>query len=38
VTPTATGFLLTNPAAEANRLKARKALRGSSPDFPDHRE
>jgi antitoxin VapB len=36
VTPTATGFLVTDPAAEARRLKALKALRGSCPDFPDH--
>lgn len=35
VTPTATGFLITDPAAEARRLKALKALRGSCPDFPD---
>lgn len=35
VTPTATGFLVTDPAAEARRLKALKALRGSCPDFPD---
>ena len=36
VTPTATGFLITDRAAEARRLKALKALRGSCPDFPDH--
>lgn len=36
VTPTATGFIVTDPAAEARRLKALKALRGASPDFPDH--
>lgn len=36
VTPTATGFMVTDPAAEARRLKALKALRGSAPDFPDH--
>ena len=36
VTPTATGFIITDPAAEAKRLKALKALWGSSPDFPDH--
>ena len=36
VTPTATGFVLTDPAAEARRLKALMALRGSAPDFPDH--
>lgn len=35
VTPTATGFLVTDPAAEVRRLKALKALRGSCPDFPD---
>lgn len=37
VTPTATGFIATDPAAEARRLKVLKTLRGSSPDFPDHR-
>jgi virulence-associated protein VagC len=37
VTPTATGFIATDLAAEARRLKALKALWGSSPDFPDHR-
>ena len=36
VTPTATGFIVSDPAAEARRLKALKALWGSSPDFPDH--
>lgn len=36
VTPTATGFVITDPAAVARRLKALKALRGSAPDFPDH--
>lgn len=36
VTPTATGFMATDPAAEARRLKALKALWGSAPDFPDH--
>ena len=36
VTPTATGFIVTDPAAEARRLKALQALRGSAPDFPDH--
>jgi virulence-associated protein VagC len=36
VTPTATGFVMTDPAAEAKRLKALQALRGSAPDFPDH--
>jgi antitoxin VapB len=36
VTPTATGFTLTDPKAEARRLKALQALRGSAPDFPDH--
>lgn len=30
------GFIVTDPAAEARRLKALKALRGSAPDFPDH--
>ena len=38
VTPTATGFIATDPAAEARRLKALKALRGSCPDFPDYRK
>lgn len=37
VTPTATGFVAIDPAAEAQRLKALKALRGSAPEFPDHR-
>ena len=36
VTPTATGFVITDPGAAARRLKALKALRGSAPDFPDH--
>lgn len=36
VTPTATGFMITDPKAEARRLKALRALRGSAPDFPDH--
>jgi virulence-associated protein VagC len=36
VTPTATGFIAVDPAAEARRLKALKALRGSARDFPDH--
>ena len=36
VTPTATGFMITDPKAEARRLKALQALRGSLPDFPDH--
>ena len=36
VTPTATGFIVTDPAAEARRLKALRALRGSCPEFPDH--
>jgi len=35
VTPTATGFVATDPAAEAKRLKALRALWGSCPDFPD---
>lgn len=35
VTPTATGFVVTDPAAEARRLKALKALRGSCPEFPE---
>ena len=30
------GFIVTDPAAEARRLKALQALRGSAPDFPDH--
>lgn len=37
LTPTATGFLVTDPVAEARRLRALRALRGSAPDFPDHR-
>ncbi|HZZ59543.1 MAG TPA: hypothetical protein VFE31_17050 [Opitutaceae bacterium] len=37
LTPTATGFVATDPAAEARRLRALKALRGSAPDFPDVR-
>lgn len=36
VTETATGFIATDPAAEARRLKLLLSLRGSSPDFPDH--
>ena len=36
VTPTATGFMITDPKAEARRLKALQALWGSEPDFPDH--
>lgn len=36
VTPTATGFMVVDPKAEARRLKALQALRGSAPDFPDH--
>ena len=36
VTPTATGFMITDPKAEGRRLKALQALRGSAPDFPDH--
>lgn len=36
VTPTATGFVMTDLKAEARRLKALQALRGSAPDFPDH--
>jgi antitoxin VapB len=35
VTPTATGFIISDPAAEARRLRALRALRGSAPDFPD---
>ena len=38
VTPTASGFIAVDPAAEARRLKALRALRGSCPDFPDHRK
>jgi len=37
LSPTATGFVAVDPAAEARRLKALKALRGSAPDFPEHR-
>lgn len=37
VTPNGNGgFTVTDPAAEARRLKALQALRGSAPDFPDH--
>jgi virulence-associated protein VagC len=37
ITPTGNGgFIVTDPAAEARRLKALKALWGSAPDFPDH--
>jgi hypothetical protein len=36
ITPTATGFMMTDPKAEARGLKALQALRGSLPDFPDH--
>ena len=37
VTPNGNGgFIVTDPAAEARRLKALKALWGSAPDFPDH--
>ena len=36
ITPTATGFVVTDPAAEAKRLKALQALWGSAADFPDH--
>jgi hypothetical protein len=28
--------MITDPKAEARRLKALQALRGSAPDFPDH--
>ena len=37
VTATATGFVMTDPAAEARRARALRALWGSAPDFPDHR-
>ena len=36
ITPVGSGFVVTNPAAEAKRLKALQALWGSAPDFPDH--
>jgi virulence-associated protein VagC len=37
ITPSgAGGFIVTDPAAEARRLKALQALRGSAPDYPDH--
>ena len=36
VTPTSTGFIVTDSAAEARRLKRLKSLRGSGPDFPAH--
>ncbi len=35
LTPTATGFVVTDPAAEAKRLRALRALYGSAPDLPD---
>lgn len=38
VSPTATGFVATDPAAEARRLKALRTLWGSCPDFPDVRK
>ncbi|MGH8019053.1 MAG: hypothetical protein ACREIA_12315 [Opitutaceae bacterium] len=38
VSPTATGFVATDPAAEARRAKALRALWGSCPDFPDVRK
>jgi antitoxin VapB len=36
ITPMGEGFIVTDPAAEAKRLKALQALRGSARDFPDH--
>ena len=36
ITPYGNGFIVTDPAAEARRLKALQALWGSAPDFPDH--
>jgi len=36
VEETGGSFRLIDPNAEAKRLKALKALRGSAPDFPDH--
>jgi virulence-associated protein VagC len=36
IEPHGSGFMLTDPAYEAKRLKALIALRGSAPDFPDH--
>ena len=36
ITPWGEGFIVTDPAAEAKRLKALQALWGSAPDFPDH--
>lgn len=36
VTPTASGFIIVDPKAEARRLKALQALWGSAPNFPDH--
>lgn len=38
VSPTATGFVATDPVAEARRLRALQALWGSCPDFPDVRK
>jgi antitoxin VapB len=38
VTPTSTGFIVTDTAAAEKRLKALKALWGSCPEFPDLRE
>jgi antitoxin VapB len=36
LTQTDGGFVATDPAAEARRLKALRKLWGSCPDFPDH--
>lgn len=37
ITPTAGGFLVTDPAAEARRRRALRKLWGSCPNFPDVR-
>ena len=38
VSPTATGFVATDPVVEARRQRALQELWGSCPDFPDVRK